>query len=632
MDEFKKMFSLKDYSTSQKVFLAILFLLILSIGYTLACAALTIKYMPASGDARMTGLKGFFFYIAPSFSNYFSFNVPYQAIKGGETPTVFLYLTTCLVLTILIALGGMFKLAKQKKEENLYGDTKWSTDKDLVKAKLVSDTNEDAKGIIVGKVDDKIIRFASDEFVSLGAPTRSGKGTGIVIPNCMSLNENIVVLDIKGECYDYTSKYRRDKLGHEIFVFNPFSRETHCYNPLEYMDYKGDSVEIDLMNMAKSLYMTGGGGNDFFPTQAQSIFVCVGYLMGVLNETGLLASSYTMTTLASSLNGFELYTKAGEKEKVELQAAAEAANNMGLLTETIYNRFQSFFAQAEAKDQYSGIKASFEAPLGIFLDPLFEKAMSKNDFDFRELRMKKMSIYMVIPPNYQKTAQPILSLFFQQLISENIKQGLPDQNENIKHKVVMLMDEFTSMGFMEVYQVSVAFMAGYYLRSLIIYQSDAQLSERPPLGYGEKGSIVLLENHTCNIVYRPKSIKTAEEISKRIGNVTINQNNRSYNNKEALNVNRSEQKTSRALVLPQEIMDLADDEQLVFCNKVKIKCKKANYFSTPALVHKFKQVSGILSNAGKFPSQADYAKAVQAGELRVPYPNSNQSLHKGGIF
>lgn len=632
MEPIKKLFSLKDYSQSQKVFLGILTAILIALGYTLACALLTIKYMPQSGDPRMTGLQGFLFYIAPSFSHYFSFSVPFQAIQGGEILPVLGYLFTSIFIAILIALGGMIKLSKQKAEQNIYGDTKWSTDKDLTKAKLVSSEGKDAKGIIVGKVNNKLIRFASDEFVSLGAPTRSGKGTGIVIPNCMSLNENIVVLDIKGECYDYTSKYRRDVLGHEIFVFNPFSTQTNCYNPLEYMDYEGDSVEIDLMNMAKSLYMTGGGGNDFFPTQAQSIFVCVAYLMGVLNEAGLLASSYTMTTLAAALNGFKLYTKTGIPEKVELQAAAEAANNLGLLTQTIYDRFQSFFAQAEAKDQYSGIKASFEAPLGIFLDPLFEKAMTHNSFDFRELRMKKMSIYMVIPPNYQKTAQPILSLFFQQLISENIKQGLPDQNPNIKQKVVMLMDEFTSMGFMETYQVSVAFMAGYYLRSLIIYQSDAQLSERPPLGYGEKGSIVLLENHTCNIVYRPKSIKTAEEISKRIGNVTINQNNRSYNNKEALNVNRSEQKTSRALVLPQEIMDLADDEQLVFCNKVKIKCKKANYFSTPELIAKFQKTSKILRDAGSFPSQADYAKAVQAGELRVPYPDSHKFSSKGGIF
>ncbi|HEN3303477.1 TPA: type IV secretory system conjugative DNA transfer family protein [Yersinia enterocolitica] len=628
MGSLNTMFKWDKYTKSQKVFLGILLVILIAIGYVVSAALLTIKYMPASQATTTPALKNFFFYTLPMLAHYFSLSVPIQAISGGQVGIVCLYLASSCLVSVLIAIAGAFKLAKDKEEENIYGDTKWSTTADLEQAKLLSGGD---KGIIVGKHEGKLLRFVSDEFCSLGAPTRSGKGTGIVIPNFMSLTENVVGLDIKGECYDYTSRYRSNVLGHNVFVFNPFSSQTHRYNPLEYMDYSSETIEIDLQNMAKSLYPTGVGGNDFFPTQAQSIYTCIAYLMGVLNDVGLLAATYTLTTLAGALNGLEIYTDVDNSERVDLQVVAESAKEWGLLTETIYNRFLSFFAQAEAKDQYTGIKASFEAPLGIFLDPLFENAMLTNDFDFRKLRMEKMDIYMVIPPNYQVVARPILSLFFQQLISENIKQGLPDQNPSIKEKVVLMMDEFTSMGCMEVYQSSVAYMAGYYLRSLIIYQSDAQLSERPPLGYGDKGAIVLLDNHTCNIIYRPKSVHTAEEISKRIGNVTINQNNRSYNNKEAMNVNRSEQKTSRALVLPQEIMDLADDEQLIFCNKAKIKCKKANYFSTPELIEKFKSTSEILRNAGKYPSHGDYKRAVQQGQLRIPYPNQKAAA-KESLF
>ncbi|HEM7189729.1 TPA: type IV secretory system conjugative DNA transfer family protein [Providencia rettgeri] len=580
------------------------------LGYLLSIFLITFHFLPYTNEQNVLLKIGK--HISSTLSNY---NI-LTPIRGMAVSSYMVTVISLLAISILILYVSMFlglyTHKKKFKQNKIFGDAKWSNFKQLEKAKLCGD-----KGIIVGKYKGKLLRFDSQEFASLGAPTRSGKGTGCVIPNLLDWQESIVVQDIKKECYDYTSKYRSDVLGQKVYLFDPFSEKTHRYNPLGYLDFDVDDIELQIAGLAGSLYPTGKGGKDFFAIQAGALFTAVCFLLGVLKNNYLLACSYTLTSMAGALNGLKIYNEDGEIETVPLKEIVETVNIMGLLSDTVYSKFLSFFNQEEAKDQYTGIIGSYEAPLKIFQDPLFENATLENDFDFRNLRKEKTTIYIGITPENLPVAKPILNLFFSQLIFQNIRQGLPDQNADLLHSVLLLMDEFTAIGYMQQYQVSVGFMAGYNMRSLIIYQTDAQLFDEPPLGYGKNGGDVLLENHTCNIIYKPKRTQTAKEISERIGSVTIKLNNRSYNSKDVFNSSSSDSTTQRALILPQEIMALKADEQILFCGDVRIKCNKANYFETPIFIDKLKSVSPTLKNAGEQPNQDDYKKAVQNGELRV---------------
>ncbi|WP_109043985.1 type IV secretory system conjugative DNA transfer family protein, partial [Aggregatibacter actinomycetemcomitans] len=451
---------------------------------------------------------------------------------------------------------------------------------------------------------------------------------GIVIPNLLEWEDSLIVLDVKQECFSITSKYRalpkeEGGLGQKVFLFDPFSFNTHRYNPLGYLDFSKPDIEMQIQALANSLYPVGKGGKDFFALQAQSIFVAIVYLLGILKENQILASSFTLTTLAGALQGVkieDLNEQTGEYEEklYPLQETVETVQAMGLLSPTIYSKFLSFFEQAEAKDQFAGVKSSYETPLKVFQDPLFEMATGVNDFDFRDLRKDKITVYIGITPENISTARPIVNLLFTQLIYENIRQGLPDTNPDLKHSVLMLMDEFTSIGYMEQYQVAIAYMAGYNIRSLIIYQNQTQLAENPPLGYGDKGSQTLLENHSCNIIYRPKNPKMAEEISKRIGNITATVQNNSINKG---NVSTSNNLTQRALELPQEIMALKDDEEIIFCNAAKVRCKKALFYTDPYFINKLKLVSPGLREIKGLPSKAQLENAYQKGETAIPLPN-----------
>lgn len=551
-------------------------------------------------------------------SKNFRLDLPFLALFRGYISAFILSAVIAALFTAFVALGGYLTMKRNEKKNSLFGNARWSSYKDLIKAKLVGD-----KGIVIGKYNGEVLRFNSQEFASLSAPTRSGKGVGVVIPNLLEWNESLVVLDVKQECFVITSKYRQDKLGQKVYLFDPFSYTTSRYNPLEYLNFNDFDIELQIQRLAESLYPAGQGGKDFFVLQSQSVFVAIVYLLGQLKENELLANTFTLTTLAGALNGLKI-SLTEKVEFVELEEIVETANMMELLTPTIYSRFQSFFAQAEAKDQFIGIKGSYETPLKIFQNSLFEKATETNDFDFRDLRQKKITIYIGITPENIKTAKPILNLFFTQLLFENIKQGLPETNPKLKNKVLLLMDEFTSIGFMEQYQLTITYLAGYNIRSLIIYQNATQLAENPPLGYGDKGSETLLENHACQIIYRPKNPKTAEEISKKIGYITTKSQNKSMSSRDVLNVSSSDNQTQRALILPQELMELEDDEQIIFYNSIKLKCKKAYFYEDKDCIDKLKSVSRYLRGINGFPTKEELEKAYELRETTIHIENLNE--------
>lgn len=567
-----------------------------------------------------SGLFKYIFDLIIFVHKHFSFKIPFSAIHQGFYSELLIGSAISIIITSALTIGAILAHKYHEKQRHLFGKASWSSMKDLKEANLLGD-----QGLIIGQLDNgQLIRFDSQEFGSLSAPTRSGKGVGVVIPNLLTWHNSLVVLDVKQECFDITSKYREKFLKQKVYLFDPFSFSTHRYNPLEYLNFDQPDIELQIQRLAGSLYPTGKGGKDFFNLQAQSIFGAIVYLLGILKRNDLLLNSFTLTTLAGALNGLKI--DLGDSEEfLELQEIVETSYELDLLTDTVYSKFLSFFNQAEAKDQFIGIKGSYEAPLKIFQDSLFEKATETNDFDFRDLRKKKITIYIGITPDNIGTAKPILNLFFTQLLFENIKQGLPETNPELKHNVLLLMDEFTSIGFMEQYQLSITYLAGYNIRSLIIYQNKTQLSENPPLGYGDKGSETLLENHACQIIYRPKNPKTAEEISKRIGNITTRSKNKSISSRDILNVSNSHNQVERPLILPQEIMDLKDDEQIIFYNSIKVKCKKALFYKNPYFIDRLKSVSESLSKIEGLPNKKELERAYAKRETAIHIPNLNEA-------
>ena len=541
---------------------------------------------------------------------------------------------TAIIISLFLCFGVLilsFILIKQ--QESLFGEARFATDSEIQKTGLFGDKNNYVKrGIVIGKYNNKFLKFGGQQFVALGAPTRSGKGVGIVIPNLLHWEESAVVQDIKQECFDYTSKYRQDKLQNEVFLFNPFSTRTHRYNPFTYIDMTDEeNTDSQLMDLANIIYPLGTDDTaKFFSQQAQNLFIGLCYLYKdlALSEKGrLFLETYSLEVefnfygILQLSKGFEIIDPDNKTKKLAtgFEETYKILDSVGILGKATKRRISTYM-QIDSANTKSGVMSSFNAPLSAFEGETLKLSTQTSDFDLRDLHKKKMTIYIGITPDQLANAQFILNVFWSQLILLNTKE-LPQQNDALKYACLLLMDEFTAPGRIQILQTLVSFIAGYNLRLLTIYQSLSQLETPPPLGYGKEGAKTLLTNHACQIFYAPREIEDAEAISKILGNKTVKQTSRGHNHGTQGGGSRSISETHRALMLPQELREMPFEKELITIDSGKpIKCNKAFYYSDKHFMDKFKAISSSLSQIKGIPNRNELEKAILNGECNIKIP------------
>lgn len=551
-----------------------------------------------------------------------------------------------LGLSALISFGVAFIVPFIPKKESLHGNAKFATSADINKMNLFEkkpkkkgEINKDETGIIIGKHNGRLLRFYGQQFVALGAPTRSGKGVGIVLPNLLEWGNSAVVQDIKQECFDYTSKFRQQELGQEVFLFNPFDRRTHRYNPLHYINMNGTNADGELTDFANILYPSvGDATNIFFNQLAQNLFIGLCWLCHDLLNTrkGItflnyykLECSFTLYGILQLSEGFKFTLTSGDetKEVNTFEDTYKVLVALGLIGEKAQGRIKSYFA-IDSDNTRSGVMSSFNAPLMMFRADNMRLATSGNDFDFRDLRKKKMTIYVGITPDQLANAKQILNIFWQQLILVNTKE-LPQANAELIYRCLLLMDEFTAPGYLPIYSKGVSFIAGYWLRSLIIYQSNSQLETAQPNGYGREEAKTLLTNHACQIYYAMKD-EDADRLSKSLRNKTVKTISRGTSSSQGGgSSSRNISETSRPLMLPQEIEEMPFEEEIIKIDgKLPIKCKKAIYFNDEYFMNRLKMVSPSLAKVKGIPTQKELESAIQAGEMRIEIPYQTDEILK----
>lgn len=444
--------------------------------------------------------------------------------------------------------------------EKLHGDAKWAKTGDVDKAGLLT-----GEGIIVGQFKGRYLTHSSTEPISLTAPTRSGKGQGVVLPNAVNWGESFVSLDPKEEIFEHSAGFRK-KHGQAVYLFNPAARDyrTHRYNPLSYISDDPNLRIDDIQKIA--LFICPDAANDshggFFTTGSRSLFLgIVLYLMETPGEPVTLGN---VVRHLKATEGLQKWCK---------RIVAERRRS-DPLTPVCERELMSF---ANGNDKTTdGFKSGLEQALALLVNPLTDAATSDNDFDLRDLRKKKMSIYVVIKPESRVQVAPILRLFFQQLVDLNTRE-LPEKNPALKYKCLLLLDEFTSVGKVPAIADGISYMAGYNLLLFTITQSPSQLREV----YGENQAQTFENNMGLYLIYTPaaKDNKTAKEVSEMLGNKTIT--NRSFSKKALFGGSGggggsvTESESGRELLKPQEVKMLPLKNQIIFKGgHLPIKCDK----------------------------------------------------------
>ncbi len=478
-----------------------------------------------------------------------------------------------IVLVLLILLMALLRGSKRE----LHGSASFATPHDVQKAGLLETKGSDPS-ILIGQYRGKYLQFFGKQFVLLAAPTRSGKGVGVVIPNCLHYSDSLVVMDIKLENFQLTAGYRQAS-GQKVYLLNLSTKDlkSHGWNPLSYIDRDAIFAPSQAQKIASIIYETSGSDNGtsrFFNEMAQQLFTGLAlYMVETEHKTKLPTTITRLVQLTSPPN---------QTLKEWIIQVCDPINGESL-SESCKSGLMSYANNAD--QTASGIISSLLSPLTVFSDPIVSAITSRNDFDLRDVRKKKMTIYVGVAPNDLARFERILNLFFSQLLSANLDL-LPEQTANLadddpnklRYQCLLLLDEFAAIGKLGVIEKGSAFIAGFNMRILAIYQNQAQLNRN----YTKDGAISLTSNFECQIMYPTRINDDAKEYSDMLGYETYKSRSTNRGTGQLISNSTSISDQKRALLLPQEIMVMPTTDCIVRLTGVPaIYAKKIVYYKDP---------------------------------------------------
>lgn len=539
--------------------------------------------------------------VAPGFLTMYQYWQHY-----GDQPQVMKHMHVAMFAAL--APFGFFAWLIFAKRDNrsLFGDARFAKPAEIKKAGLL-----DEHGMLVGKLGDEYLMYGGDSHARVAAPTRGGKGVGIVIPNLLSWADSAVVLDIKQENWDLTSGFRA-KCGQACFLFNPAARDgrSHRWNPLFYISDDPGARINDVQKIGGMIWPDAGdGGDPIWTASCRSLFL--GVVLYLMETPGSQVTLGSVLRFGMQATAKSLKAKLAERMESDNPLSAECVMALSDYLDTSDNTRTS-------------IRKSFTSRLELWQNPMIDAATSENDFDLRDLRRKRMTIYIGITPDDLDRLAPIINLLFQQIIDLNTRV-LPHQDPAIKFKCLLLMDEFMALGRIPILQKGISYIAGYGLRILAIFQSPGQVRD-PKTGYGPDGADTIFDNMDVNVVFTPANIRVAEEISKELGTETVKKTSKGKSGVafKSKSVSQNEAEHSRALLLPQEVKEIGMWEEILFVRGVKaIKCEKVRYFLDPMMTDRLRSVSKLLQEGckeGVPPSRELLEAAAQTGSLAAPVP------------
>lgn len=483
----------------------------------------------------------------------------------GHRPEIQRAVLMCTVLGFA-GVGAATAAALWPRPRALHGDARFAKRQEIARAGLLGD-----EGVVLGELGRRYIIMPGQQGVALAAPPRSGKGVGVVIPNLLNWPGSVVCVDVKRENWATTAGFR-SAMGQDCYLFDPLAEDgrTARWNPNFYVAPQRDRVINDVQRISSMFYPEVPGVDPFWMASARSLFVGISLYLFETPSLPKTIGEVLRQGMASDDEGFGRHWK----------RIIEGRNSgRSPLSEQCVRALYDVIDLAPVTA--SSIRKTFTSRLDLWLNPMLDAATSASDFDLRDLRRRPMSIYVAVNPDDLHRLRPVLSLFFEQAIGLQTRV-LPEHDPTLKYPVMMLLDEVAALGRIPILAESIAYVPGYNVRVVMVFQTPSQLREV----YGVENAKTMMKSLGARIMYAPKDFDDAKEISDELGFTTVRVRTRSRpqfggltaKSGRAGNVSESEQK--RALLLPQEVKELGSGKEIIFCEGTRpILAHKIRYFA-----------------------------------------------------
>ncbi|MBW8294296.1 conjugal transfer protein TraG [Sphingopyxis sp.] len=461
------------------------------------------------------------------------------------------------------AIGGSLWRARQKGQVTTYGAARWAKEREVDAAGLRGDA-----GVFLGSLGGRYLRHDGPEHVMAFAPTRSGKGVGLVVPTLLSWTGSTVIHDIKGENWQLTAAWR-SRFSHCLY-FDPTDIRSARYNPL--LEVRKGACEVrDAQNIADILVDPEGALERRNHWEKTSHALLVGAILHILyaEEEKTLARVATFLSdpsrsFAATLVAMMRTNHLGTADAVRVHPVVASA------ARELLNK---------SENERSGVLSTAMSFLGLYRDPTVAAVTSGCDWRIADLvtAERPLSIYLVIPPSDISRTKPLVRLILNQ-IGRRLTEKLEVQQSTVRrHQLLLMLDEFPALGRLDFFETALAFMAGYGIRAFLIAQSLNQISK----AYGENNAI--LDNCHVRVAFATNDERTAKRISDALGTATEQRAMRNYAGHRLApwlaHVMVSRQETARALLTPGEVMQLPPSDELVLvAGLAPIRAKKLRYY------------------------------------------------------
>jgi type IV secretion system protein VirD4 len=450
----------------------------------------------------------------------------------------------------------------QRGSEKLHGSAHWASPAEVRGTGLLGN----GSGVYIGAWKDprrdtiRYLRHDGPEHIMAFAPTRSGKGVGLVLPTLLSWPHSAVVYDIKGENWALTSGWRQQEAHNHVMKFEPSAGDGSSarFNPLAEVRVRTDREVADVQNIMTMIVDPDGTGlKDHW--QKSSHALLVGVALHVL---------YAETN--KSLNGIVKFLSDPTRTVTQcMQFMLDTDHDLvgpGWPDPDGSENYCHPVVMAVARDmlnkapeEQSGVLSTAISFLTLYRDPVVARNTSACDFRIADLMNsdRPVSLYLVVPPSDKDRLRPLIRLVINQIVRGlTQKMDFKDGRSvaGYKHRLLLMLDEFPSLGKLDVFEESLAFIAGYGLKAYLIIQDISQLWT----AYGKDESI--FSNCHVRVAYAPNKIETAELLSKMAGTATIVKQSHTYTRGlfmgPSTTVMSSTQEVQRPLLTADEVMRL----------------------------------------------------------------------------
>jgi type IV secretion system protein VirD4 len=509
------------------------------------------------------------------------------------------------------SLAGVAGLAMARSlKPPLYGAARWAHEAELVRSGLRA-----KHGIVLGRSRGRLLVFGGSEHVLLYAPTRTGKGVGVVIPNLLSWPDSTVVLDVKRENWEASAGFRAAH-GQQVLMFDPFDAEgrTARYNPLGHIDRTDPSVVLDeLQRLAVMLFPAPANADPFWAEAARTGLIGVGAYVAEIPEL-----AFTMGTIYAELTHGDPRTRL--IEIIDARRDANAPLSLGCTSAL------SDFCSA-SENTFASIKQTITSRMNLWLNPRVRAATEVSDFDLRDLRSRRISLYLTVSPDNLTRVAPLYNLLLQQLVDLNTRER-PGQHRHMI-PVLVVLDEFARLGHAGVIAQAFSYVAGYGLRLLPVLQSPAQLRAE----YGPDLAEEIIANCGVEVAFAPKELKAARDLSERLGAYTYA--GRANSGPRGLSQGRRSQTESdqrRPLMLPQELIQMPADQLIVLrAGLPAVRGRKIVYWRERAFASRVAPPPRLASRAltpAPLPSSASAGASRTSRAARATSPDDDLRLDR----